>query len=221
VTSLSKGSTVAVIDYGMGNLHSVESALLHAGANKVLVTHDADLIRSADRVVFPGVGAIRDCMSEIRRLDCDALLDAALREQHKPVLAICVGMQALLERSEENGGVDCLGLLDGDVRHFGAPLNDEQGNRLKVPHMGWNRVYREREHPLWQDIADGERFYFVHSYYVHAADRSLLAGSVDYGVKADAALARDNLFAVQFHPEKSHRPGLQLLRNFLQWDGRC
>ncbi|EAQ97474.1 imidazole glycerol phosphate synthase subunit HisH [Congregibacter litoralis] len=221
MTGSSKNTSVAVIDYGMGNLHSVESALLHAGAREVIVTHDADLIRQADRVVFPGVGAIRDCMSEIRRLHCDDLLDAALREQHKPVLAICVGMQALMGRSEENDGVDCLGLLEGDVRHFGAPLRDHDGSRLKVPHMGWNRVQQLLPHPLWEHIEEGERFYFVHSYYVHAKDRSLVAGSVDYGVTADAALARDNLFAVQFHPEKSHRAGLQLLSNFLDWDGTC
>jgi glutamine amidotransferase len=212
--------TVAVIDYGMGNLHSVESALRHAGAAEVVVTHDAARIREAERVVFPGVGAIRDCMAEIRRLHCDELLHTALREQHKPVLAICVGMQALMERSEENGGVECLGLLEGDVRFFGSPLSDAAGNRLKVPHMGWNEV-RQHRHPLWQGIDDGERFYFVHRYYVHAADRSLVAGSVDYGVTADAALARDNLFAVQFHPEKSHRAGLRLLQNFLNWDGTC
>lgn len=215
------GDMVAVIDYGMGNLHSVESALAHVGAEKVIVTHDAQLLRSADRVVFPGVGAIRDCMSEIRRLHCDALLDTALREQHKPVLAICVGMQALMQRSEENDGVDCLGLLEGEVRHFGSPLIDSDGTRLKVPHMGWNGVQQARSHPLWHNIPNGERFYFVHSYYVYARDRSLLAGSVEYGVQADAALAKDNLFAVQFHPEKSHRAGLQLLRNFLDWDGTC
>ena len=215
------GGRVAVIDYGMGNLHSVESALRKVGADEVLVTHDPGQLRSAERVVFPGVGAIRDCMSEIRRLHCDALLDAALREQHKPVLAICVGMQALMQRSEENGGVDCLGLLQGEVRHFGAPLMDAAGQRLKVPHMGWNRVRQVRPHPLWAGIDDGERFYFVHSYYVHAVDRALVAGSVDYGVTFDAALARDNLFAVQFHPEKSHRAGLRLLRNFLNWDGTC
>lgn len=213
--------TVAVIDYGMGNLHSVESALLHVGADKVLVTHDADLLREADRVVFPGVGAIGDCMDEIRRLGCDALLEAALLEQHKPVLAICVGMQALMQRSEESGGVDCLGLLEGEVRHFGAPLKDADGQRLKVPHMGWNGVGQSRPHPLWQGIADGERFYFVHSFYVHCEDRSLVAGTLDYGLQADAALAQDNLFAVQFHPEKSHRAGLQLLRNFLNWNGTC
>ena len=213
--------SVAVIDYGMGNLHSVESALQHVGAEKVVVTHDADLLRAADRVVFPGVGAIRDCMAEIRRLHCDQLLHTALREQHKPVLAICVGMQALVNRSEENDGVDCLGLIGGQVKHFGSPLVDEAGQRLKVPHMGWNGVRQTRAHQLWNGIPDGERFYFVHSYYVHVDDRSLLAGSVDYGVQADAALAVDNLFAVQFHPEKSHRAGLQLLRNFLDWDGTC
>ena len=213
--------TVAVIDYGMGNLHSVASALGHVGAERVLVTHDAAQIREADRVVFPGVGAIRDCMAEIRSLHCDALLQQALTEQHVPVLAICVGLQALMSRSEENGGVDCLDIIPGEVRYFGNPLTDADGQRLKVPHMGWNRVQQVTDHPLWRGIEDGSRFYFVHSYYVHADDRSLVAGSVRYGVDADAALARDNLFAVQFHPEKSSASGLQLLRNFLEWDGRC
>ena len=212
---------VAVIDYGMGNLHSVASALEHVGADKVLVTHDAELIRQADRVVFPGVGAIRDCMTEIRRLHCAQLLADALVEQHKPVLAICVGMQALMTHSEENDGVDCLDIIPGEVRYFGNPLVDDQQQRLKVPHMGWNEVRQCMPHPLWRDILDMTRFYFVHSYYVDAVDRSLLAGSVQYGVSADAALARDNLFAVQFHPEKSHTAGLQLLRNFLEWNGQC
>ncbi|MFV8818777.1 imidazole glycerol phosphate synthase subunit HisH [Haliea sp. E17] len=217
---MSSGS-VAVIDYGMGNLHSVASALRHAGAGEVRVTCNAAEIHSADRVVFPGVGAMRDCMAEIRRLQCDELLADALFEQRKPVLAICVGMQALLDHSEENGGVDCLGLIPGSVRHFGRPLLDASGERLKVPHMGWNVVQQAREHPLWSGIEDGSRFYFVHSYYVHAEDRALVAGRLDYGISADAALARDNLFAVQFHPEKSHTAGLQLLKNFLEWDGTC
>ena len=212
---------VAVIDYGMGNLHSVASALEHVGADEVLVTHDADLIRQSDRVVFPGVGAIRDCMAEIRRLKCDELLQQALTEQHVPVLAICVGMQALMTRSEENDGVDCLDIVPGEVRYFGNPLTDAAGERLKVPHMGWNEVQQVAEHPLWNGIEDRSRFYFVHSYYVHAEERSLLAGSVDYGVAADAALARDNLFAVQFHPEKSADAGLKLLKNFLEWNGQC
>ena len=212
---------VAVIDYGMGNLHSVASALEHVGADQVLVTHDAELIRQADRVVFPGVGAIRDCMTEIRRLHCAQLLADALVEQHKPVLAICVGMQALMTHSEENDGVDCLDIIPGEVRYFGNPLVDDQQQRLKVPHMGWNEVRQCMQHPLWRDIPDMTRFYFVHSYYVDAIERNLLAGSVQYGVSADAALARDNLFAVQFHPEKSHTAGLQLLRNFLEWNGQC
>lgn len=212
---------VAVIDYGMGNLHSVASALAHVGADKVVVTHDADAIRRADRVVFPGVGAMRDCMAEIRRLKCDQLLADALIEQHKPVLAICVGMQALMTHSEENGGVDCLDLIPGQVRYFGNPLTDAEGKRLKVPHMGWNEVRQTRAHPLWKGIDDGTRFYFVHSYYVDAEDSSLVAGALDYGVTANAALARDNLFATQFHPEKSHTAGLRLLKNFLEWNGQC
>ena len=212
---------VAVIDYGMGNLHSVASALEHVGAEQVLVTHDAELIRQADRVVFPGVGAMRDCMAEIHRLKCDQLLADALLEQQKPVLAICVGMRALMTRSEENDGVDCLELIPGNVRYFGSSLNSAEGERLKVPHMGWNEVHQTRDHPLWQGIEDRTRFYFVHSYYVDAAQRDLVAGALDYGVHVDAALARDNLFAVQFHPEKSHTAGLQLLKNFLQWNGQC
>jgi imidazole glycerol-phosphate synthase subunit HisH len=213
--------SVAVIDYGMGNLHSVASALQHVGADEVVVTHDANLIRQADRVVFPGVGAIRDCMAEIRRLKCDELLAHALSDQRVPVLAICVGLQALMTRSEENEGVDCLDVIPGEVRYFGKPLQDDSGARLKVPHMGWNEVRQCMDHPLWAGIPDMSRFYFVHSYYVHANDRSLLAGSVEYGVSADAALARDNLFAVQFHPEKSADVGLRLLRNFLKWNGQC
>ncbi|MCB1699548.1 MAG: imidazole glycerol phosphate synthase subunit HisH [Halioglobus sp.] len=212
---------VAVIDYGMGNLHSVASALAHAGAEEVVVTHDAELIRQADRVVFPGVGAIRDCMAEIRRLKCDELLTDALVARHKPVLAICVGMQALMSHSQENGGVPCLDMIPGEVRYFGNPLVDASGERLKVPHMGWNEVRQVRPHPLWQGIPDLTRFYFVHSYYVDAVERDLVAGSVQYGASADAALARDNLFAVQFHPEKSHTAGLRLLRNFLEWNGQC
>ena len=168
---------VAVIDYGMGNLHSVASALEHVGAEQVLVTHDAELIRQADRVVFPGVGAMRDCMAEIRRLKCDQLLADALLEQQKPVLAICVGMQALMTRSEENAGVDCLDLIPGNVRYFGSSLNSAEGERLKVPHMGWNEVHQTRDHSLWQGIEDRTRFYFVHSYYVDAAQRDLVAGS--------------------------------------------
>ena len=205
--------TVAVIDYGMGNLHSVAKALEHVGAGKVLVTSDAAVIREADRVVFPGVGAIRDCMAEIKRLGFDSLVREVSAD--RPFLGICVGMQALLERSEENDGVDCISLFPGQVRFFGKDLY-EGGEHLKVPHMGWNEV-RQTPHALWNGIADGARFYFVHSYFVEPADPALVTGSCTYGVPFTCAVGRDNIFAVQFHPEKSARDGLQLLKNFVEW----
>lgn len=211
--------TVAVIDYGMGNLHSVAKALEHvAPSARVSVTSDPAVIHAADRVVFPGVGAIRDCMAEIRRLQVDKLVLESV--QHKPVLAICVGMQALMTHSEENGGVECINLLPGEVRFFGKDLQ-ENGVRLKVPHMGWNEVTQTGDHPLWAGIAQDSRFYFVHSYYVTAHNRQCVAAKCHYGVDFDAALAGQNLFAVQFHPEKSHTAGLQLLKNFMSWNGSC
>jgi len=210
---------VAVIDYGTSNLHSVASALKHLGAAHVAVTRDREIIRDADRVVFPGVGAMRDCMAEIRRLRCDEMLLDTLRERRRPVLAICVGMQALLSRSEENEGVDCLDIVPGVVRFLGDDLRGAGGERLKVPHMGWNRVRQTRSHPLWRGIDQDARFYFVHSFYADVEQRELVAGSTGYGVDFDAALARDNLFAVQFHPEKSHAACLTLLKNFLDWNG--
>ena len=191
-------SYVAVIDYGMGNLHSVASALEHAGASRVVVSHDPDIIAQADRVVFPGVGAIQDCMAEINRLGCDHLLKAVLASANQPVLAICVGMQALLDHSEENGGVDTLGIIPGRVNYFGKGLQDWQGQRLKVPHMGWNEVVQTKPHPLWAGIADGSRFYFVHSYWVEPSDPSLMVGSFDYGVTGCAALAKENLLPCNF-----------------------
>jgi glutamine amidotransferase len=211
-------SHIAVIDYGMGNLHSVAKALQTVSPNaEVTVTSDAAVVEQADRVVFPGVGAIRDCMHEIHRLNIGDLVKAAMGQ--KPVLAICVGMQALMTHSEENGGVDCLNLLPGQVKFFGANLVDTQGNKLKVPHMGWNNVQQTIDHPLWQGIEQHSRFYFVHSYFVEAMADAPVSGTCDYGYEFAAALAEDNLFAVQFHPEKSADAGLQLLRNFCQWKG--
>ncbi|HEX5359905.1 MAG TPA: imidazole glycerol phosphate synthase subunit HisH [Fluviicoccus sp.] len=205
---------VAVLDYGMGNLHSVAKALEHVGASEVIITHDPAKVRAADRVVFPGVGAMRDCMAGMKAVGVDAeVREAALQ---KPVLAICVGMQALLDRSEENGGVDCLGMFAGQVKFFGNDLV-ENGERLKVPHMGWNNVRQTVDHPLWADIPQDSRFYFVHSYYVAVADDSLIAGRTHYGLDFTTAITRDNLFAVQFHPEKSQKWGLQLLKNFVGW----
>jgi len=213
-------SSVAVIDYGMGNLHSVAKALEHTGAvDKVIVTHEPQLIRGADRVVLPGVGAIRDCMAEIRRLGMDEVIAEVV--QSKPFLGVCVGMQALMDFSEENEGTECLGILPGRVSFFGDDLRDtESGAALKVPHMGWNQVHQSMEHPLWKGIGQDERFYFVHSYYVTPAGEELLAGATTHGVTFAAALARGNIFAAQFHPEKSAQAGLQLYANFLRWDGQ-
>jgi len=219
MSSIKGAQRVAVIDYGMGNLHSVASALRAVGGDvDVQITSDADVIRNADRVVFPGVGAIRDCMAEIKRLHFDRVVRDEIASG-KPVLAICVGMQALMDRSEENGGVDCLGILPGQVRFFGDSLKDADGTKLKVPHMGWNQVHQTISHPLWSGIEQDSRFYFVHSFYIHCEQSELVAATTQYGVELHAALARDNLFAAQFHPEKSSDAGLQLYRNFIAWDG--
>jgi glutamine amidotransferase len=209
--------TVAIIDYGMGNLHSVSKAVEHVAPDtRVLVTDNADLIRSADRVIFPGVGAIRDCMAEIRRLGVDELVKEVSRD--RPLLGVCVGMQALMSDSEENGGVDCIDVFPAHVRFFGHKLT-ENGKRLKVPHMGWNQVQQVKDHPMWHKIADDERFYFVHSYYAEAEGNADIAGRTRYGVDLAAAVAKGNIFAVQFHPEKSADAGLQLLKNFVSWNG--
>ena len=215
---MSKTVDVAVIDYGMGNLHSVAKALQHVapGAN-VYVGDDAQTILSAGRVVYPGVGAIRDCIGEVKARGLDEVIVEAARS--KPLLGICVGMRGLMQHSVENNGVDCLGVFDGRVEFFGdAFVANPPTERLKVPHMGWNEVVKQNDHPLWQNIESGARFYFVHSYYVPVAGRSDVIGATNYGVELAAMLARDNIAAVQFHPEKSHRDGLQLLQNFMQWN---
>lgn len=213
-------SSIAVIDYGMGNLHSVAKALEHVEPNvKVLVTSDPKQVAEADRVLLPGVGAIRDCMAEIYRQGVDKEVAEAIRSG-RPFLGICVGFQALMQRSEENSGVDCLGEFEGEVKYFGDNLKDASGERLKVPHMGWNEVEQTIDHPLWEGIDNFSRFYFVHSYYVKLQQQSQLAGKCHYSVDFDVALAKDNVFATQFHPEKSHTVGLQLLKNFLNWDGK-
>lgn len=211
-------SSVAVVDYGMGNLHSITKALQRVAPEAdIRITHEASAILAADRVVFPGVGAIRDCMRAIADLGLEAPLRQAAAE--KPFLGICLGMQALLEESEENGGTPGLGILPGRVVRFAEGLLDADGERLKIPHMGWNRVRQQGPHPLWRGIAQDARFYFVHSYYAQPADGALVAATSDYPTPFACVLARDNLFAVQFHPEKSQQAGLRLLENFLGWDG--
>jgi glutamine amidotransferase len=210
-------STIAVVDYGMGNLRSVAKALEHvAPLARVVVTSDAREIDSAERVVFPGQGAMPDCM---REMDSRGLRSPVLEAaRSKPFLGICIGLQMLFDWSEE-GDVAGLGILRGRVRRF-APeaMRDASGARLKVPHMGWNQVRQDRPHALWSGIAPESRFYFVHSYYVEPEDGALIVGRASYPTPFTCAVARDNIFAVQFHPEKSQTAGLTLLRSFVGWN---
>ncbi len=212
-------NTIAIIDYGMGNLHSIAKAVEHVAPDaRVRVSADADAILEADRVIFPGVGGIGHCMEELRGRGLDRVIREAAAS--RPLLGICLGLQALLDTSEENGGTPCLGLIAGRVRRFPDGLVDaDSGERLKVPHMGWNRV-SQQPHPLWHGIGQDSRFYFVHSYYADPEDPAVVAGRTRYGLSFASALARNSLFAVQFHPEKSQQAGLRLLENFACWDGR-
>jgi glutamine amidotransferase len=212
-------ASIAIIDYGMGNLHSMAKAFEHvAGKDRVLVTSDHATIRAADRVVFPGVGAIRDCMAELLRSGLDRVILETARS--KPMLGVCLGMQALLDTSEENQGTDCLGIIPGRVLRFPADLSDAGSDApLKIPHMGWNQVEQTRAHPLWRGILSGSRFYFVHSYYTAPRVDADVAATTPYGIDFASVIARDNVFAVQFHPEKSQHEGLALLSNFIGWDG--
>jgi len=207
---------IAVVDYGMGNLRSVQQAVrkVAPGAN-IIVTGEPDVIASAARVVFPGQGAAPDCMREIRARHLDRVI-AGVVSEGKPFLGICMGLQVLFEHSEE-GDTPCLGLFQGPVKRFASGLHDAQGNKLKVPHMGWNQVHHG-DHPLWAGIAQDARFYFVHSYHVQPSDTALVQATSDYPQPFVCAAARDNLFAVQFHPEKSAAAGLQLLQNFINWN---
>jgi glutamine amidotransferase len=204
----------AIIDYEMGNLHSIAKAVEHVAENtRVLISAEPEVILSADRVVFPGVGGIGHTMQELTRTGLGEVACEAAAS--KPLLCICVGMQALFERSEENAGTECLGLVKGEVKRFAENMPGPDGRKLKVPHMGWNQVL-QTPHQLWQGIPQDSRFYFVHSYYTVPEDSALIAGRTDYGGKFCCALAREN----QFHPEKSQRAGLTLLGNFSRWNGQ-
>lgn len=206
---------IAVVDYGMGNLRSVSKALAHVAPDEtIVVTSNPAEIASASRVVFPGQGAMPDCMRELESRGLrDAVVDAA---KDKPFLGICIGLQLLFEHSEE-GDAKGLGVFSGNVKRFANNLKDAQGQKLKVPHMGWSRVAQTQQHALWHDIPDGERFYYVHSYYVVPDETATIAGETDYPDTFAGAIAQDNVFAVQFHPEKSAQAGLQLLTNFVNW----
>lgn len=210
--------SVAVVDYGMGNLRSVSQAVLHAAREtgwQAVITARAEDVRAADRVVLPGQGAMPDCMRELRDSGLlPAVLEAAAS---KPLFGVCVGMQMLLDRSEE-GPSEGLSLIPGEVRRFRLEGRlQPDGSRFKVPQMGWNRVRQVQPHPMWDGIEDGAWFYFVHSFYARPSDARHSAGEADYGGSFTAALARDNIFATQFHPEKSADAGLALYRNFLRW----
>ena len=210
-------NTIAIVDYGMGNLRSVAKAVEHvAEGARVLVTDRAEDLAAASRVIVPGQGAMPDCMRELASRGLrEAVIEAAAS---KPFLGICIGLQMLFERSEE-GGVDGLKVFQGDVARFAeAAMVAPDGSRLKVPHMGWNEVQQSREHPLFAGINQGARFYFVHSYFVRPADAALTLASTVYGLPFTSAVARDNIAAVQFHPEKSAASGLALLANFVRWN---
>jgi glutamine amidotransferase len=206
---------IAIVDYGMGNLRSVARAIEHVAPEaRVQVTGSAADIAAADRVVFPGQGAMRDCM---RHLDESGLRESVMAAaRNKPLLGVCVGEQMLFDRSEE-GPTDGLGVFPGQVLRFGGE-SFEGADRLKVPQMGWNRVRQTQSHPLWAGVPDNAYFYFVHSYYAAPADAALTAGETDYGLAFTCAVARDNIFATQFHPEKSAALGLQIYRNFVHWN---
>jgi imidazole glycerol-phosphate synthase subunit HisH len=201
---------ISIVDYGMGNLRSVQKALAHvAPAAEVAITSDPDEIRDADRVVFPGQGAMPDCMRRLNESGLGEAVEEAARA--KPFLGLCIGQQMLFEHSAE-GETPGLALLMGRVRGF------EPGRGLKIPHMGWNEVWQVGKHPLWQGIADGSRFYFVHSFYCEPSEPGLTAGTTRYPDAFTSAIARDNIFATQFHPEKSSVAGLTLLSNFATWN---
>ncbi|SDE15762.1 glutamine amidotransferase [Massilia sp. PDC64] len=208
---------IVVVDYGMGNLRSVAQALRAVAPEAdVQISGDVAAIDAADRIVLPGQGAMRDCMRSLRESGVeDALLRAA---KTRPMMGVCVGEQMLFDSSDENGGVPGLGLLPGKVVRFELDGKlQADGSRFKVPQMGWNRVHQKRAHPLWEGVAPDSYFYFVHSYYAQPAEAQDAIGETDYGGHFCCAVARDNIVATQFHPEKSAAAGLRLYRNFVHW----
>ena len=208
--------SVVVVDLGTGNLRSVAKAVEHvAGNKKVVVSHLPDVIRDAERVVLPGQGAVGTWMKQLEQEHIREVITEVL--SNKPVLGICLGLQALFESSTEYEGHTCLGLLPGKVEHF-APYLTPIDTQLTIPHMGWNNVRQISDHPLWKGIEDGARFYFVHSYFGRCENPEQEVGRCNYGIPFTAAAAQDNLFAVQFHPEKSQHDGLKLIENFVNWD---
>ncbi len=208
---------IAVIDYGMGNLRSVSKAIEAVAEDaSVIVTSDPDVIEQADRVVCPGQGAARECMAALNHAGLSSVIRQCVSE--KPFLGICMGLQVLLSHSDENDGTPCLDIIEGQVQRLPNPLTDADGNRLKVPHMGWSRV-AQVTHPLWSGIPDGARFYFAHSFFIVPSQQDIITARCTYGAEFAVAISAHNLFACQFHPEKSAEHGLRLLSNFVHWNG--
>ncbi len=212
-------SKIVVLDYGSSNLRSVAKALETVATKNqdIAITDNPKTVLNADKVVFPGQGAIGHCMKNLQEKKLDDVIKQCIK--NKPFLGICLGLQSLMEHSDEDGGTKGLGVMSGNVIRFPNNAKDEKNNVYKIPAMGWNQVYQTKKHPLWNGIDEGSRFYFVHSYYVKMNDDSDIAGSTDYICRYTSAASRDNIFATQFHPEKSQQAGLTLLRNFLDWDG--
>ena len=210
-------SIVVVLDYGTSNLRSVAKALEFVAENKhqIIVSDQQEQILAADRVVFPGQGAIGQCMASLKEKGLDDVVRECIKT--RPFLGLCLGLQSLLDESDEDGGIQGLGIIPGRVIRFKDNMKDEHGCVCKIPHMGWNQVYQMKKHPLWKGIEDGTRFYFVHSYYVQPENKNDIAAKTDYAAEFTSAAARDNIFATQFHPEKSQKAGLTLLKNFLSW----
>lgn len=216
-------SGIVIVNLGTGNLRSVSKAVEFVQGNPAVITSDPKTILNADHMILPGQGAIGTWTAQLNK---DPALHHAVKTRltEGPVLGICLGLQALFDYSDESGGTEGIGILSGKVRHFTDSYRDQpdengEPQSLKIPHMGWNQVYQVQQHPLWRGISDGERFYFVHSYYVKADDRIDEVGRCDYGTPFSAAVAHKNIFATQFHPEKSQRAGLQLINNFVNWNG--
>jgi len=209
---------IGMLDYGAGNLTSVMRALKYLG-HKSIISNDPEILKDCERIIFPGVGAAGQVMKALRQNGLDTLLRETF-EQGKPVLGICIGAQVIFEHSSEDNGTECLGLVIGDVKPFKSNLKDENGLRIKIPHMGWNSVDFKTEHPVFSNIPKGAEFYFVHSYYVNPEDDSIIAGKTSYGTSFVSAVAYKNLVACQFHLEKSGTPGLAILEKFCTWNGK-
>ena len=204
-------STIAIIDYGMSNLSSVAKATEYVAPNeKVIITSDPNEIDSSDKIIFPGQGAAKKCMQSIFNKNLDTVITKDSKE--KPFLGICMGMQILMEHSDENEGTECLGILKGKVEKF----QNKNNNKIKIPHMGWNKILKKNDHPIWSGIEDESYFYFVHSYFIIPEEENYTIGETDYGKKFCSVIANDNIIAIQGHPEKSSKVGLRFLKNFLE-----